>query len=268
MGQLIDDFLSDKCANSKPATYALYATYLNAFRASHAGLDANAITSSALRSWIDKRYGRGSSSSKRFAARAVLAVLHRAYVEHVIDRKPIRGFLKAADGRRERILTPAEYAKLVNATTRELRATVKFLWHTGVRPREFRLIEGGWVRGRTIVLPTEVAKTKRRIIYLDSMAANMIERLRGQRSGVLFRQPSGRPWTDHALTYRFRMLRRATGLKGLVPYTFRHTWITRLLERGVDRTTVAELARTSVRMIDDVYGHVDQNESRLLSMLD
>lgn len=269
MGVLIDDFLADKRANSKPATHQLYSHFLNEFRALHAGTAADAMTATILRTWIDRKYGRSKSSTKRFAARAVLAVLNRAYLEHKIDRKPIRGFTKARDGRREVILRPSEYAELIHLTTGEMRTAIKFLWHTGVRPEEFRLIRGSWVsHGRKIVLPEDVAKTRRRNIYLDSMAAGIVERLRGQRSGILFRQPSGKPWTAHAMTYRFRLLRQAAGLKGLVPYTFRHTWITRQLERGVDVASVAELARTSPQMILNVYNHVIQNESRLIELLD
>src|SRR5688572_33248723 len=92
MGRLIDDFLSDKRANSKPATYRLYRDFLTRFRTTHGDTAAEAMTSAVLREWIDRAYRRNASSTKRFAARAVLAVLHRAYVEHVIDRKPIRGF--------------------------------------------------------------------------------------------------------------------------------------------------------------------------------
>lgn len=268
MGRLIDEFLADKKANAKPATHTLYATYLTTFRAAHGELDPNAITSTVLRAWIDRRYRQGSSSSKRFAARAVLAVLHRAYVDHVIDRKPIRGFAKARDGRREIILRPADYAKLIHATTGEMRTAIKFLWHTGVRPEEFRLLHSSWVRGRKIVLPEDIAKTCRRNIYLDNMAARVVAGRIERRPGVIFRSPTGRPWTAHAMTYRFRLLRQATGIKGLVPYTFRHTWITRQLERGVDVASVAELARTSPAMILNVYNHVIQNESRLIELLD
>jgi len=43
---------------------------------------------------------------------------------------------------------------------------------------------------------------------------------------------------------------------GGMPYTFRHSVITDLVHQGLDLLSVAQLAGTSVRMIEQHYGHL------------
>ncbi|MFU7558762.1 hypothetical protein ACMFWY_08780 [Roseiconus sp. JC912] len=49
----------------------------------------------------------------------------------------------------------------------------------------------------------------------------------------------------------------------LVPYSYRHTYITDCLERGVDIATVAELVGTSVQMIERHCGHLSKRHDHL-----
>ena len=46
-------------------------------------------------------------------------------------------------------------------------------------------------------------------------------------------------------------------------YSYRHTYITDALERGVDVATVAELVGTSVETIQRHYGHLSTRHNHL-----
>lgn len=151
-----------------------------------------------------------------------------------------------------------------------IRDVIKFLWHTGCRPQELRIIEARWVDGAKIVLPKALSKGKRkcRVIYLDGMAKNIVARLSKQwPEGPIFRSKCGAPLSKCSLIYAFRKLRIKTEIPGLCAYNFRHGRITLWLESGKDVATVAALAGNSANMVLNTYNHVANNEDRLLAQL-
>jgi integrase len=276
---LCDQFLTFSKLDNAPATYVKYKLYLDSLCKSYGHVLIGDLTPGMVRQWIAEKYGEHSASTKHTAARAAKRICNWACDERLIHSSPLRGFKKPPDGRRERYLAPSEYAACLRAVGKSQRAhlagpirdVIKFLWHTGCRPQELRAIEADWVRGRKIVLPREVSKGKirNRTIYLDSMSAAIVNRLSQQwPKGPIFRNTDGAPWTRDTLGRTIRRIGKRAGIKGLCPYLFRHGFVTRMLERGVDVATLAAISGNSPRMILNVYNHVALNEDRLLGVLD
>ncbi|MCI0351203.1 MAG: tyrosine-type recombinase/integrase [Acidobacteriales bacterium] len=278
VAELSQQFLTFVKLDCAPATYRWYKLFLNCFCESHGHLLISDLTPGMVRQWIAGKYGNHSASTKHTAARAVKRLCNWGCDERLILSSPIRGFKKPPAGRRERYVTPTNYAACLRAVSQSQRAhlagpirdIIKFLWHTGCRPQELRVIEADWVRGRKIVMPREQSKGKirARVIYLDSMAAGIVNRLSKQYpTGPIFRNTDGKLWKRHALTLTIRRIGERAGIKGLCPYMFRHGFVTRYLEKGTDVATLAALSGNSPRMILDVYSHVAANEDRLLDVL-
>ena len=84
--------------------------------------------------------------------------------------------------------------------------------------------------------------------------------------GPLFRNSRGKPWTRNAIRCRFRQLRRKLPhLKGVVSYTYRHSYATDALEQGVGVAQVAEfLGHTSTDMVMQHYQHLLEKREHLL----
>lgn len=157
-----------------------------------------------------------------------------------------------------------------HASRGTLRDAVKFMWHTGCRPQELRIIEARWISGPVITIPKEFAKGKRkvRVIPLNPMARRIAARLAQQHPhGPIFRNERGVPFRKDGLAQSLRRACKRAGLKSLCPYAFRHGNITRLLERGVDIATVAAISGNSPRMVADWYNHVGNNHQRLLDVV-
>ena len=83
--------------------------------------------------------------------------------------------------------------------------------------------------------------------------------------GPLFRNSRGKPWTRNAIRCRFRQLRRKLPqLKGVVSYTYRHSYAADALEQGVGVAQVAELlGRTSTDMVMQHYQHLREKRDHL-----
>lgn len=100
------------------------------------------------------------------------------------------------------------------------------------------------------------------------MAAKIVRRLMAANpTGPLFRNSRGLPWTKDSLRLAFVRLRNRIGVPNLCAYHFRHSYITRMLERGVDAATVAAISGNSPRMVLEIYNHVSRNEDRLRSVV-
>ena len=82
--------------------------------------------------------------------------------------------------------------------------------------------------------------------------------------GPIFRNNYGRPYSRNAVRIRFRSLRAKLGIKGVVPYTARHTFCTEGLEKGIPIATMAELlGHSSVRMVSQHYNHLSEKTDHL-----
>jgi integrase len=263
---LVFRFLAAQQTQLAPSSHKWYAGYLLQFAKNCRALPADKITCAIVSKWI----ARYPDASQHNAARTIIRVCNWAEAERLLPASPLRGFRKPSPTRRQSSLTPPQYALCVKQSTGPLRDVVKFLYHTGCRPQELRTIESRWITGPKIIMPLAESKghKKRRVIYLDSMAMGVALRLSSVNNhGPIFLNSHGDRWNKNSLRLAFQRLRRRTGLTALCAYQFRHAFITRLLERGVDVATVAAVAGNSPAMVLEVYNHVDANEIRLLSIV-
>jgi site-specific recombinase XerD len=85
------------------------------------------------------------------------------------------------------------------------------------------------------------------------------------RNAPHFCNSRGKPWTRNAIRCRFRNLRaKLPQLKGVVSYTYRHSFVTDALENGVGVAQVAELlGHTSTDMVMQHYQHLRETREHL-----
>jgi integrase len=267
---LVGQFLDYVEQHRAPATYVWYENYLTAF-AEHVGdkMRVGNLTPAIVNRWIGKKYPDGSQSCHHAAARCVVRMLNWAVAEKIIDKTPLPGFVKPAPNRRETAITAEQYAVCLEHAKGRLKDAFEFLWETGCRPFELRHLQARYVNGSKAVFPLSESKghKKRRVVYLNETAAAIVKRLSVEfPDGPIFRNSKGKPWKKDALNNAFARLRDGAKIVDLCPYSLRHAWITRMLERGVDVATVAALAGNSARMVLEQYNHVANNSDRLASM--
>jgi len=225
-----------------------------------------------LQAWIDA-HPEWSSGNKRNACRAVQRAMRWAEQQGYIDRSPVAHFEKPPAGRRDRVVLPEEFDRLLaSVRDRAFRDLLLVTWETGARPQEMLHVEARHVdleQGRWVFPPPEAKNTKHpRIVYLTDDALAITQRLVLQHpEGPLFRNTAGRPWTTDAVNCRFRYLKKKLGTKYCL-YVLRHSWATRALKNGVDPLTVAVLmGHSDPSMLAKTYQHLSQDPNYLRQAL-
>lgn len=159
--------------------------------------------------------------------------------------------------------TGARPGELTNATAENYRPAIKAVVHRGDALPPLYVHKtarrGGVTRDRVIRLDDETAKVARR---------------NARSGGLLFPAWDGGRWTPSRLSRSWDRLCRSPAVQGwldkrghqrrrVVPYSFRHTWITDAVGNNVSPQLIADLAGTSVAMIERHYSHVRDDEKAM-----
>ncbi len=256
-------------------------------------LAVGGVTPGVVNGWLARMsdparpLGKGqkpwSASTQSTAVERLLRAFNWAAEQKLIARNPIAG-MKRPDRlpRGSAVVLPRPLMDaLVGPANSALRAVLGFLRETGCRPGEainarashYRKGLGALVfpwRGDDVGWQWKCArKTKRdRVIYLTPTARDLVEVAVAVRpDGYLFVGMGGRPWTNSGLFNSVYKLRRRAEVRrwcrrndfapeGVMPYGFRHTYITNMLLAGVPVKVLADWCGTSVAMLERTYSHI------------
>lgn len=251
-----------------------YAWYADRFESRCGNLRISELAPKHVTDWIAANPTWGPSA-QRHAIITVNRIANWALGERRITENPFRGIRKPAGKRREQLVPVDVHERMIRTAgsqkgsgriDRQFRLVLVAMKHTGGRPQDIANVRVEHVQGDRWVIPEH--KTLRhtgrpRIVYLSPCLQTVTKILASDRkSGPLFRGRRGR-LTTNAIRCRVTHLREELGIGDVVAYSYRHTYITDALARGVDIATVAELVGTSVSMIQRHYGHLEAKTSHL-----
>lgn len=165
------------------------------------------------------------------------------------------------------LLTEAEHKALLKHANKAgfegFGDLLKAYYHTGARTSELlhAKVQDFQPRNHQIVLREWKAATvtgRVRVITLNAQATKLFQKCcKGKRLDAnVFSAPDANELDKDYVAKRFRKVRDKAGVrKGITIYSYRHLWISELLMAGQTGDTVARLAGTSVRMLEQTYGH-------------
>jgi integrase len=266
---LIDDFL-DWCQKNRAAdTYRWYKDRLNEFcqSISH-DLTVAQLKPLHVQKWVDSKPDLAAGSRRNLIA-AVKRALKWAEEQGHIDRSPLAHMRKPACGRKEQLVSAAEFQAIIDETKdQQFKDLLTVSWETGCRPQESLVVEARHidrVNARWVFPPSESKGGKRpRVVYLTPKALEITERLLMKHpNGPIFRNTNGAAWTPDATNCRFQTLKRKLKIKYSL-YALRHSWMNRLLVAGCDAFSVALLAgHSDPSMLAKHYQHLSQSPAFL-----
>ncbi|MEO1528489.1 MAG: site-specific integrase [Planctomycetota bacterium] len=242
----------------------------------HPAITAHALKPHIVTTWLDSR-DRWGATTRHDAVADLKQAFKWGVSEGHTERNPIAGMKEERGPGREFVIDRELHRKLFEETgsskyngraVRSFRVVLTALWLSGCRPSEIRRVRVEDFDGKhwTIKKHKTRKKTKKpRKVFLCPCLQTLSKiAAAGRESGPLFQPRKGERWNYEDTRKRFDRLRKRTKTDAkCVMYSYRHSWITRAMLAGLDVATVASLAGTSIRMIDQHYGHLSQHESHL-----
>lgn len=273
VSELCERFLEATRRSRAASTHAWYAAHLSrcvAFLGR--SLRPEELSGATVDRWLDQDFRNCTETTKNGAARTIVRVMNWALAERLIERSPLAGYVKPTPRSRDQFVSEAEYAECLQHALGPFRDLLVFIWETGCRPQEARIIEADWISDRVVRIPADLSKGKRRarVIYLTAEAEKIVRLLAADNpQGKLFRNSRARAWTKDAINCAFVRLKKRTGIKHVCAYGLRHGFATRALKRGLDSTTVGVLmGHANPSMVARVYQHLAGDSEYLLGALD
>jgi len=166
-------------------------------------------------------------------------------------------FIPETDSMRERILTPAEEKRLMDAAVPHLRPFLAIALNTGMRRGEILNLRWPQVDFRSRLV--HVIKTKRaknRIVPMNRTLYETLKALRAEASG------SDKVYEWKHVQKAYEKARKNAELVGLRLHDLRHTFATRLIQAGVDVFTVQRILGHSTITMTMRYVHSFEPEMR------
>lgn len=167
-----------------------------------------------------------------------------------------------ATGRRTLYLTVDQRRALLAAMPDDIAAFCRALCSVPLRPGAMAAlrVRDYDARTRELSIGTDKHGAGRRVVLPDGTAALFKTATKGKLPAApLFTRADGRHWDKEMWKGPLKEAAAAAGLPvETVAYSLRHSGLTDLITGGLDLFTAAQLAGTSVAMIEKHYGHLRQ----------
>ncbi len=266
---VITGFLTHSSHEHDQTSYRWYKTMLHDFNERFGHLRIRQLRKRHVKYWVKKKAYNPTSANKFIGA--VKRAFNWAVEEEHIAKSPIAHVRKPKPLARQRILDPGERELILNSIRDQAFKDFVTALQTGARPGEIARVSAAEVfieQGMWILEKHKTAKKtgKPRVIYLTPPMIVLTRKLMAKNpEGRLFLNRNRKPWTKNAIRLRFKRLReRFPQLKGVVAYTFRHSFATDALERGVPDADVAELmGHEGTEMLHAYYSKLSQKRAHL-----
>lgn len=204
----------------------------------------------------------GIGTAYRWGKREGLVQMNPADPDSV--RRPEEPFREA------RGLTDDELSALRAATAPWLRNVITWATETGMDKGKVRHLrwpeldltraEGRNVAGRFAMQRDKTGKPVRQVLSAGAVEAlNLAGKVR-HATGFVFLDPEGQPIAEKALDWALDSAYKTAKIAGCNFRTFRHTFATRALRRGVPREVVARMMGHSTAYVTDRYMHVQDDQ--------
>lgn len=275
---IFDDYLTAVQLDIVPDNFRSKKFYLQRFLNScEPALQVNQLKKPHIARWFAGHPNWASST--RWSAQAhVEAALNWAVKNDLITRNPLKGLKKSRLTSRgaASLVDPAEHARLLHGCPEYLQQIIIAVQQTACRPIEIFTLTAKNVDLVNRCLILEQHKTvhrtgKVKVIPLTEVAYSLFARLiLHHPSGFLFRTATGKPWTSRALPSQIRRWTKKLKIQGKVSlYSYRHTFATNALERGVpDAQVAACLGHTNTAMLYKHYSHLTSKTQTLRNIFE
>jgi site-specific recombinase XerD len=258
----IQNFFNDNFNQFSSETVRAYNLALSQFF-SNCQKNVEEVKAKEIRNWMASMTEKGlKPRSIQLKLAALKSFYQYCMEENIVNQNPTK---RVKSPQKEDslpyYLTKRQLALLQEFTknnSRE-RAIIETLFATGVRIDELLHIRLENIKWDTKQIWIRKAKNnqERFVLFTHECAERLRPYLENRKvnSDYLFSNPKGQPLSQCLIQLRFREYSEALGFK-ITPHTLRHTFATRLLEKGMEYEYIQEL-----------LGHTNINSTRIYTRL-
>jgi integrase len=244
------------------------------------------ITRITVQDVVDRMVADGhQASTVRNTLMPLRAIFRRSLTRGEVAVNPVAGIeLPAVRGRRERIASPAEAARLINALPDDDQALWATAFYAGLRLGELHAlreddidlesgvirVERSWDRCEGVIEPKSRAG-RRGVPIVAALRSHLAARkLRRHETHGLFFGNGKRPFNRDAVVSRATKAWTAAGLAPIGLHECRHTFASILIAAGVNAKALSTyLGHSSIQVTLDRYGHLmPGNENEAVALVD
>ncbi len=174
---LIWRFLKWTETNRSHSTFVFYQRYLNAFAKHHGRKRVSSLLPRHVERWVETEYIDSSPTTRNGIMKAVSRAINWGIQKRYLKHNPLVGMEKPTRSPRELVINQEQFTELLShVPDAEFRDYLLFVWNTGCRAMEVRVIAKRHFDGSTITLPAAEAKGKKypRVIYPNEVAMGII----------------------------------------------------------------------------------------------
>ncbi|WP_124101100.1 site-specific integrase [Ruminococcus sp. Marseille-P6503] len=216
-----------------------------------------------------------SKNTIKIVKRVLSQVFEQAVQDNIIAYNPVAKADIPHDAHERRIASysESEQSSLINAALKDKQGdAVLFLLFTGLRRCE--LLNLKWsdynVKDHLIYIRSSKTENGIREVFLSHQAERLINTQPRMEHGYIFSTSKGRPISAGSLKKTYMRLRRVTGNKKITLHRCRHTFCSKLSDKGVSPKIIAELAgHSNVSFTMQRYVHPSREQKmKAVSLLD
>ena len=263
--ELTQSYLDWCQKNRKPGTYNYHLLYLKSLiESTGKRLRVSELRKHHITKWLEDK--PWASTSQNDAISIVKRAFNWALEEGYLVFNPIAKLRKPTKKRRDIFYSPEQWAKIRSVAKGPIVDFLDFLWATGCRPQEARILEARHINGDVVIFAADESKGEKyqRVLFLTPDSQAIVAKLAAKYpTGHLFRNRRGRAWTKDAVKCALTRISVKVGFR-VIAYGARHGYATNALLNGVDPISVSHLmGHRSPAMVAQVYSHLSQNHDFL-----
>jgi integrase len=189
------------------------------------------------------------------------SIIHRAILNGLIEKNPIRGVKKFKEIPRDRVLEPEEYQRLLDHCRPHIRAMVQLAYLTGMR------------RGEILGLRWDQVDLANKVIVLEAADTKTQEKREVPLSGLLVELLKRNPKTlgsPYVFTYKGERIQsiktgflracRQAGIGNFKFHDLRHCAVTNLRKAGVSDTVIMSISGHKTYAMFKRYNRIDRGD--------
>ncbi len=216
-----------------------------------------------------------SKNTIKIVKRVLSQVFEQAVQDNIIAYNPVAKADIPHDAHERHIdsYSDSEQSSLINAALKDKQGdAVLFLLFTGLRRCE--LLNLKWsdynVKDHLIYIRSSKTENGIREVFLSHQAEQLINAQPRMEHGYIFSTSKGYPISAGSLKKTYMRLRRETGNKKITLHRCRHTFCSKLSDKGVSPKIIAELAgHSNVSFTMQRYVHPSREQKmQAVSLLD